>query len=285
MTSSDATPAPQETPFDDNAGATTPDALTADVDGSTAASQLSQPSHAANEGPREPQQRPQRRGDRRGRRPQNDVRTAGEAPSRPAAHAKPGPRPQRTVHPLLEKLAALYPQLFGARFLPLQRGVYEELLARHPQELPADELKVALGLHARSGRYLEAIASRLPRHGLDGQVVEPMAPEHVHHAIVELYRRRQARAPQEDLRPKLIARLVEAIDASGLDRATYTERVHVSRPEALALIDEAFAAHGQRVARREALQRAFEASGQATVDDFAAMYGMDPAETKRLLAG
>ncbi|MFT4268938.1 MAG: ProQ/FINO family protein [Xenophilus sp.] len=190
---------------------------------------------------------------------------------------------ERKVHPLLEKLAALYPQLFGARFLPLQRGVYEELLARHPDELPADELKVALGLHARSGRYLEAIASRLPRHGLDGQVVEPVAPEHVHHAIVELYRRRQARAPQEDLRPKLLARLVEAIEASGLDRVAYTEQVRVSRPEALALLDEAFAEHGRRVAKREALRRAFEASGQPTLEAFADMYGMDLNETRRLL--
>ncbi|WP_038214664.1 ProQ/FINO family protein [Xenophilus azovorans] len=191
---------------------------------------------------------------------------------------------ERKVHPLLEKLAALYPKLFGARFLPLQRGVYEELLARHPEELPADELKVALGLHARSGRYLQAIAERLPRHGLDGEVVEPVAPEHVHHAIVELYRRRQARTPNEDLRPKLVARLAEAIEASGLDRAAYTEQVRVSRPEALLLLDEAFAEHGRRVARREALQRAFEASGQPTVEAFAEMYGMDLDETRRLLA-
>ena len=206
---------------------------------------------------------------------------AGNAPA--AAAQKPAAnRRERTVHPLLEKLAALYPHLFGARFLPLQRGVYEELLARHPEELPDAELKVALGLHARSGRYLQAIAERQPRHNLAGEVVEPVAPEHVHHAIVELFRRRQGRT-QDDLRPQLVARLAEAIEASGLDRATYTEQVRVSKPEALALLDEAFAAHGQRVARREALQRAFEASGQPTVEAFAEMYGMDLKETRRLL--
>ncbi|RYF78217.1 MAG: proq activator of osmoprotectant transporter prop, partial [Comamonadaceae bacterium] len=188
----------------------------------------------------------------------------------------------RQVHPLLEKLAALYPQLFGARFLPLQRGVYEALLARHPEELPDAELKVALGLHARSGRYLEAIAQRLPRHSLDGEVVEPVAPEHVHHAIVELYRRRQGRT-QEDLRPKLIARLVEAIDASGLDRTAYTEQARVVKPDALALIDEAFAEHGRVTARREALQRAFAASGQTDVDAFADMYGIPLGEARRFL--
>jgi len=60
--------------------------------------------------------------------------------------------------------------------------------------------------------------------------------------------------------------------------------VRVSRPEALLLLDEAFAEHGRRVARREALQRAFEASGQPTLEAFAEMYGMDLDETRRLLA-
>lgn len=206
-------------------------------------------------------------------------RTAGQR--RQAQPARPA-RAERQVHPVLEKLALLYPHLFGARFLPLQRGVYEELLARHPEELPDAELKVALGLHARSGRYLDAIASRLPRHSLDGAVVEPVAPEHVHHAIVELHRRRQGRT-QEDLRPKLIARLVEAIEASGLDRAAYTEQVRVSKPDALAMIDEAFAELGGITARREALQRAFAASGQTDVDAFADMYGIPVGEARRFL--
>lgn len=233
--------------------------------------------------------RPPRNRNRRGKRPNREGADASAAapqaaagtPGRRAA-APNAARVARPVHPLLEKLAALYPQLFGARFLPLQRGVYEALLARHPDELPADELKVALGLHARSGRYLEAIASRLPRHDLEGAVVEPVAPEHVHHAIVELYRRRQGRTP-EDLRPKLIARLAEAIGASGLDRAAYTEQARVSKPEALALIDEAFAEHGRLTARREALQRAFEASGQSSIDTFAEMYGIPLGEARRLL--
>lgn len=204
----------------------------------------------------------------------------GNSNNRPAN--KPAQKAERQVHPLLEKLAQLYPHLFGARFLPLQRGIYEELRARHPEELPEAELKVALGLHARSGRYLDAIAQRLARHNLEGAAVEAVAPEHVHHAVVELFRRRQSRT-QEDLRPKLIARLAEAIEAAGLDRAAYTEQVRVSKPDALALIDEAFAEHGRQTARREALQRAFEASGQTDVDAFADMYGIAPGEARRFL--
>lgn len=226
--------------------------------------------------------RKRRRGGRnRGRAEARDAAAPGavRAPAPAAAH----PRRERQVHPLLEKLATLYPQLFGARFLPLQRGIYEALLERHPEELPKEELKIAMGLHARSARYLEAIAARHPRHNLEGEVVEPVATEHVHHAIVELFRRRQART-QEDLRPQLIARLADAIDASGLEREAYTEQVRVSQPQALALLDEAFAERGQRAAKREALLRAFEASGQPTVEAFAEMYGMNVGETKRLLA-
>lgn len=188
----------------------------------------------------------------------------------------------RKVHPLLETLAGLYPNLFGARFLPLKRGIFEDLLARHAELLPADELKVALGQHARSTRYLDAIANRQPRHDLDGQPVEDLAPDHVHHAIVEIFKRRQGRT-QDDLRPQLVARLADAIGASGLERLDYVQQVRVAQPDALALIDEAFTEHGRRLARREALQRAFESSGQPTVEAFAAMYGMDLGEARRVL--
>ncbi len=40
---------------------------------------------------------------------------------------------------------------------------------------------------------------------------------------------------KEDLRPKLVERLVQAIEASGLDRAAYTERVRVNNENANAL--------------------------------------------------
>ena len=48
-------------------------------------------------------------------------------------------------------------------------------------------------------------------------------------------------------------------------------------------LDEAFAELGARNAKREALLRAFEASGRS-VAEFAEMYGMHPAEVKRMLA-
>jgi len=104
----------------------------------------------------------------------------------------------------------------------------------------------------------------------------------VHHAILEVFKRRQARTA-EDLRPKLRARLVEAIEASGLSREDYVLAVRTQDEVTNAVLDEAFVEVGARTAKREALLRAFEASGR-TVAEFAEMYGMDPAEVGRTLA-
>ena len=180
------------------------------------------------------------------------------------------------MHPVLEQLFALYPKMFGAQFLPLKLGVYQELLALHPDVFKRDELKVALGLHARSTRYLESVAAGHPRHDLNGEPVEPVAPEHVHHAIMEVFRRRQARS-NEDLRPYARAQLIEAIEASGLSREDYLLCIRQQDEVSVALLDDAFAELAEQAAKRDALRRMFEASGKS-VAEFADMYGMDPDE-------
>ena len=207
-------------------------------------------------------------------------------PSSPAKSRPHGKRPaqrpvqqSRAVNPILEKLFELYPKMFGAHFLPLKLGTFQDLMARHPEEFKKDELKLAMGQHARSTRYLESVAAGLARHDLDGNPVEPVAPEHVHHAILEIFRRRQVRS-KEDLRPKLLARLMQAMEASGLSREDYSERVRVQDEAANALVEEAFSELRLQAAKREALVRALEASGKP-VAEFAGMYGMDAAEVER----
>lgn len=192
------------------------------------------------------------------------------------------PRPKRVPSPVLERLFTLYPKMFGARFLPLKLGVYQELLALHPDDFKKEELKLALGQHARSTRYLEAVASGAPRHDLHAQPVEPVAPEHVHHAILEVYRRRLPR-DKAAATLWLRARLVAAIEASGLARDAYLERMPTPDPVAAAVLDEAFAELAERAAKREALRRAFAASGK-TAEEFADMYGMDLAAVKQAVA-
>ncbi|MFN7152110.1 MAG: ProQ/FINO family protein [Acidovorax sp.] len=198
---------------------------------------------------------------------------AGGAPSgAPASADAATTRAPLRTHPMLEQLAALYPALFGAVFRPLKRGIFQDLLAAHPDVFERDALKVALGIHTRSTRYLQSVAAGDKRHDLQGQPVEDMAPEHVHHALLEVYRRRKSRGT-DDLLPKLRNRMIAAFEASGLTREAYTELVQGRDETANAILEEAFGEWSARNAKDEALLRAFEASGH-TLEAFADMYGM-----------
>lgn len=194
----------------------------------------------------------------------------------PTSRTKPKADRLRTAEPVLEKLFALYPHLFGVQFLPLKLGIFQELLARHPEDFKRDTLKAALGIHTRSTRYLQSVADGNPRHDLDGAVVEAVAPEHVYLSLLELFRRRQARS-REDLRPKFCAQLVAAFVASGLSRQDYLLRVQNSDAEATLLLEEALAMYAEKTARIEALLTAFESSGK-TRQEFADMYGINPRD-------
>ncbi|RZM00372.1 MAG: hypothetical protein EOP73_16650 [Variovorax sp.] len=200
-------------------------------------------------------------------------RSGQPAAGRPSARDK--------VHPVLERLFALYPKMFGARFLPLKLGVYQDLLERHGDEFKTEDLKLALGLHARSTRYLDAVAAGHQRHNLEAEPVEPVAPEHVHHAILETFRRRQGRT-KDDLGEQLRERIIAAIESSGIGREAYAERVRARDPHSNAALDDALAELGRQAAKREALLRAFEASGKSEAE-FADMYGMAPKEVSRTL--
>ncbi len=192
------------------------------------------------------------------------------------------PRQTRQVSPVLEKLFELHPHLFGAKFLPLKLGIFHDLLARHPDVFKKDELKLAMGQHARSTRYLECVAAGLARHDLDGVAVEPVAPEHVHHAILEVFRRRQARS-KDDLRPRLRGLLKQAIENSGLALDDYAALVRVQDEGTNAALDDAMAELKAEAAKREALMVTFTASGK-TEAEFADMYGMDLKLVTRVLA-
>src|SRR5450830_600753 len=200
----------------------------------------------------------------------------------PAKEPSKGSRPVLPVQPVLEKLFELYPHLFGAEFLPLKLGIFQELLATHPDLFERETLKAALGLLTRSGRYLHSVAVGNQRHDLQGVAVEDVSPEHIYLAMLELFRRRQARSP-EDLRPKFRTQLITAFQASGLTRQDYLARVQTSNVDANTLLEEALADHEQKQAKQEALLRAFQSSGK-TPAEFADMYGMDPRDVTRALA-
>jgi len=181
--------------------------------------------------------------------------------------------PAESNLPVLEKLAELFPRLFGAQFLPLKRGIFQDLQLAHPDAFTTDALKSALSQHTRSTRYLSAVAQGLERHDLQGEPVEAMAPEHVHHALLEVFRRRQARNSQ-DMRPTLRRRMVQAFEQSGLTPDAYAALVRSRDEGSNLLLEEALTEARAGAARDEALLRAFESAAHS-VDAFADMYGMD----------
>ncbi|MDB5894567.1 MAG: hypothetical protein JWQ88_2098 [Rhodoferax sp.] len=181
-------------------------------------------------------------------------------------------RPQAPVHPVLLRLRELYPVVFGGKPLPLKLGTFHDLVAAHPDAFDAKELREALGQHTRSSRYLEQVATGVKRHDLQGEPVEDLAPEHVHQAIMEMSRRDRS-GPREAAQAKVRLRLRNAFEASGLSRSEYAERVKPPIEEWNALLDHAYAEHGDSGAKREALRRAFEASG-LSVEQFASDYGL-----------
>jgi len=203
-----------------------------------------------------------------------------EGPSHSGDQAGKSGRRQ-SAQPVLEKLFELHPTLFGAEFLPLKLGIFQDLLAAHPDQLERASLKAALGLHTRSTRYLQSVAAGRPRYNLQAEAVEAVAPEHVFLALVELFRRRQNRSA-DDLRPKLRKQMMAAFEASGLTRQDYLSRIHNADAELNSLLDEAFAERDQRLARDEALFNAFRNSGKAAAE-FAAMYGLNPGDVSRVL--
>ena len=202
---------------------------------------------------------------------------------RPEQGSHTAQRPVREVHPVLAQLGQLYPALFGATVQPLKRGIYQDLLAAHGETIDKAGLKVALAIHTRSTRYLNAVASGAPRHDLQGNVVEAMAPEHVFHALVEVFKRKKPR-DGEDLQVKLRRRMGMAFMASGLTREAYAECVQVRDEATQQLLDAALAEVAEQDAKAEAVQRAYAASGAASVEAFADMYGMNPHAVQRQLA-
>jgi ProP effector len=207
-------------------------------------------------------------GDKRGARNQPGQKTDQRAA--PVRH-----------HPVLDQLAELHPFLFGETPHPLKRGIFEDLLAAHPEVLERESLKAALALHARSSRYLTVVASGDMRHDLAAQPVEALTPEQVHHALIEVFRRRGARS-REDLRPKLRQRIAQAFEASDLSAEAYVERMSGRDEEVNQLTRDAVAESSQRTAREDALLRAFESSGN-TIEAFADMYGLHVLDANRTL--
>lgn len=190
-------------------------------------------------------------------------------------------RPARQ-DPVLDRLGQVYPTLFGPEPRPLKRGIFEDLQQRHASDgWTTEALKAALRQHTRSTRYLNAVASGESRHDLDGNAVEMVAPEQRFHALVEVHRRRQARAPR-DLTPQLKRRIAQVFEDSGLGVEAFSVLVS-GRDEPLnQLTREVIESVNAQQAREAAWLRAFE-SGSDSLEAFASAYGMPANQARQAL--
>ena len=103
-------------------------------------------------------------------------------------------------------------------YSPLAIGIDRQLLARQP-ELERKTLRMALGMHTHSLRYLKSMEKAAQRLDLDGQSVAEVTEEHRSHAAETLRERfrkeaerkkaqREAEA-QEKLRNEKLGQLIE----------------------------------------------------------------------------
>lgn len=114
------------------------------------------------------------------------------SPIAPVA-ASATPHPVQAARALLKKLQQDFPSF--RECLPLAIGIDKQLIARQP-DLSRKLLRIALGQHTNSLRYLKALEKATHRFDLDGKPGEPLTDEHRKHAATTLRERFKKEADQ-----------------------------------------------------------------------------------------
>ncbi|WP_370662337.1 ProQ/FINO family protein [Massilia varians] len=111
--------------------------------------------------------------------------TAGDAPAAEAPAAAPAP-PAPSARALLKQLQQQFPAFRDC--LPLAIGIDKQLLAQMP-DLNRKAMRVALGIHTGSMRYLRAMEKAKVRYNLDGSPGAEVTDTHRQHAKEQLQER------------------------------------------------------------------------------------------------
>jgi ProP effector len=98
----------------------------------------------------------------------------------------PADSPGQTARALLKTLQESFPVFRD--YSPLAIGIDKELLASRP-EIDRKVLRIALGMHSHSLRYLKTMEKATHRLHLDGSVGDEVAPAHRAHATETLRER------------------------------------------------------------------------------------------------
>ena len=105
----------------------------------------------------------------------------------------PAPTPVQAARALLKELQRDYTAFRDC--LPLAIGIDKQVLERQP-ELHRKTLRIALGQHTNSLRYLKAVEKATNRFALDGQPAEAITEEHRTRAATLLRERFKKEADQ-----------------------------------------------------------------------------------------
>jgi ProP effector len=105
----------------------------------------------------------------------------------------PAPSPAQAARALLKQLQADFPVFRQAK--PLSIGIDKQLLARLP-DINRKILRIALGMHTNSLRYLKAMEKAAERYNLEGNVDGAVSETHRSHAVQTLRERQKKEAEQ-----------------------------------------------------------------------------------------
>jgi ProP effector len=97
----------------------------------------------------------------------------------PPTAATPGETPAQQARALLKRLQTQFPAFRDC--LPLTIGIDKQLATELP-EISRKVLRIALGIHTNSLRYLRAMEKATHRFDLAGQQIDEVAAEHRAHA-------------------------------------------------------------------------------------------------------
>lgn len=122
----------------------------------------------------------------------------GNAPAGDTGAAEPAAPPRATVPEMslavcAERLAALFPALFGGEGppKPVKLRIHADIQQRAPGVFTRKALSIFMHRHTTGNAYLKALLTAPHRHDLDGQPAGEVAEEHRAAAKEELERRRQ----------------------------------------------------------------------------------------------
>ena len=101
--------------------------------------------------------------------------------------------PSQTARALLKEFQEKFPAF--REYMPLTIGIDKQLFALYP-ELSRKSLRVALGIHTNSLRYLKMMEKAKNRFDLEGKEVEEVTAEHRAHATTVLRERAKKVAEQ-----------------------------------------------------------------------------------------